>query len=471
MAESDKEILQRSWDALNAVTKTLDSTQQIAHVSDVRQAVKYASADLPAGADLPGFCLPKGIAPLLPVFREAILNGMPEEKENAAQGLGEVIGLTCAASLQPSVVHITGPLIRILGDRFNANVKAAVLETLAVLLYKVGIMLKQFLPQLQTTFLKALTDANRAVRMKAGVAISELIKIHTRPDPLFVEMHNGIKNADDSAIRETMLQALRGVTTKNGDKITELLRKQMYATLTSMLNYSEDVTRSCVAGCFGALLRWLSEELLDEALNNHIFNDDFGEDWSLRHGRTAALFVVLKESPTTVYIPKYEVKLCKTLITCMQSDKLTVASNGVRGTCYLIQHCLNEGLPIPVMVLTPFVKSMNHISNEVKQLLAKTIIHLAKVVPAEKTSPELLKALIPMLVNGTKEKNGYVKSNSEIALVSILRLKNGDDVHKKVLQLLEPGAQESLNETVAKVTNRALAPAGKDEEIDDTLLS
>lgn len=41
-----------------------------------------------AGEELPGFCLPKGITPLLPVFREAILNGLPEEKENAAVGLG-----------------------------------------------------------------------------------------------------------------------------------------------------------------------------------------------------------------------------------------------------------------------------------------------------------------------------------------------------------------------------------------------
>lgn len=170
---------------------------------------RFASSDL-KGADLPGFCLPKGIAPLLPVFREAILNGLPEEKENAAQGLGEVIRLTSASSLQTSVVHITGPLIRILGDRFNAGVKAAVLEALTILLHKVGIMLKQFLPQLQTTFLKALNDPNRLVRMKAGYAIAELIKIHMRPDPLFVEMHNGIKNADDSAVRETMLQALRG---------------------------------------------------------------------------------------------------------------------------------------------------------------------------------------------------------------------------------------------------------------------
>lgn len=67
------------------------------------------------------------------------MNGLPEVKEQAAQGLGEVIKLTSAQALQPSVVHITGPLIRILGDRFNWNVKAAVLETLALLLAKVGI--------------------------------------------------------------------------------------------------------------------------------------------------------------------------------------------------------------------------------------------------------------------------------------------------------------------------------------------
>ena len=63
---------------------------------------------------------------------------MPEAKEHAAQGLGEVIRLTSASALQPSVVHITGPLIRILGDRFNWSVKAAVLETLAILLGKVS---------------------------------------------------------------------------------------------------------------------------------------------------------------------------------------------------------------------------------------------------------------------------------------------------------------------------------------------
>lgn len=63
----------------------------------------------------------QGIAPILPLFREAVLNGTPEEKEQAAVGIGEIIKLTSPESLQPSVIHITGPLIRILGDRFAFN--------------------------------------------------------------------------------------------------------------------------------------------------------------------------------------------------------------------------------------------------------------------------------------------------------------------------------------------------------------
>lgn len=71
-------------------------------------------------------------------------------------------------------------------------------------------MLKQFLPQLQTTFVKALNDPNRIVRLKSANALSHLILIHQRADPLFTELHNTIKNTDDSSIRETTLHALRG---------------------------------------------------------------------------------------------------------------------------------------------------------------------------------------------------------------------------------------------------------------------
>lgn len=74
---------------------------------------------------------------ILLVLREGVLTGNPEQKEEAAKALGLVIKLTSAEALKPSVVSITGPLIRILGDRFSWNVKVALLETLSLLLAKV----------------------------------------------------------------------------------------------------------------------------------------------------------------------------------------------------------------------------------------------------------------------------------------------------------------------------------------------
>jgi len=62
-------------------------------------------------------------------------------------------------------------------------------------------MLKPFLPQLQTTFIKALNDPNREVRMCAANALQKLIKLHTRVDPLFTELHNGVKNTEDNTVR------------------------------------------------------------------------------------------------------------------------------------------------------------------------------------------------------------------------------------------------------------------------------
>ncbi|XP_053962827.1 eIF-2-alpha kinase activator GCN1 isoform X1 [Anastrepha ludens] len=470
MADSNRDILQRSWDALNAVVKGLDSSQQIAYVSDVRQAVRFAASDL-KGSELPGFCLPKGITPLLPVFREAILNGMPDVKENAAQGLGEIIALTSAQSLQPSVVQITGPLIRILGDRFNAGVKAAVLESLAILLRKVGVMLKQFLPQLQTTFLKALHDPNRAVRMKAGQAISELVMIHSRPDPIFNEIQSGIKSSEDSAIRETMLAAMRLIISLAGGKMSDSLKKQISTTLLNMIGHSEDITRSVAGGCLGSLLKYLTVQEVEDILENHILVVS-NDDGPIAHGRITVLFVALKESPAMIITPKFEEKVKETITNSISSEKINISSKGVRSITCLLQFYLSNNLPYSPTIVSSFTRAMNHKSNEIKQLVAKSCNYLATELPVDKMTPDIIKLFVPMLVNGTKEKNGYVKSNSEIALISILHLRDNDTTYNSVCQILEIGARDSLNEVVNKVLRKvAVQTVGKDEEFDDTILN
>ena len=47
------------WNVFFNFAQTLDSSQQTAHVGDIRQAVRFAVSDLKGQELLPGFCLPK----------------------------------------------------------------------------------------------------------------------------------------------------------------------------------------------------------------------------------------------------------------------------------------------------------------------------------------------------------------------------------------------------------------------------
>ena len=90
---------------------------------------------------MPGFCLKKGIEPVWPMLQHGLMQGSPNLREQAALGLGDLIALTTTKALRPYVIKITGPLIRIVGDRYPWQVKAAILQTLGALLEKGGPML------------------------------------------------------------------------------------------------------------------------------------------------------------------------------------------------------------------------------------------------------------------------------------------------------------------------------------------
>ncbi|KAL3270236.1 hypothetical protein HHI36_009292 [Cryptolaemus montrouzieri] len=472
--DNDKEVLQMAWEALNAVTKTLEPKQLPTYVQDIRQAVRFAMSDLKGTSDvLPGFCLPKGIAPILPIFREAILNGDGDEKEVAAQGLGEVIRVTTDKALQPSVVHITGPLIRILGDRFTPNIKTAVLDTLAILLFKVGVLLKQFLPQLQTTFIKSMNDPSRIVRLKAANALSHLIVIHQRADPLFTELHNLINRTDDMAVRETTMHGLRGLISNGGEKMSEGVRKQILETLrqADQMWRQEPTTRMCAAGCLGVICQWLTPDELDLLLIREVLCEDCENSPFDQNIAALILSVLLKESPGKVW-ETYKSEITNQILFSLSHKDSQVVMVAIRTCGYLFKYLSMHHLNLPANIISTLVRVTNRSDNEVKQHFARVCMFLAKNIPSENWTDDLLKHVLPTLVNGTKEKNSYVKANSEIALIAILKLKDDDAMQNRCLKILDEGARESLSDVVSKVLKKiALQPEGKEEELDETLLT
>lgn len=69
-----------------------------------------------------------------------------------------------------------------------------------------------------------------------------------------------------------MLQAMRGVISPAGDKMSDQVRRTVFMTLREGLGNPEDIIRNGTAGCLGALCKWLSPEQLNVALNDHILS-------------------------------------------------------------------------------------------------------------------------------------------------------------------------------------------------------
>ena len=81
----------------------------------------------------------QGLSPFLNVYLHCLMYGSSEIREQSALGVGDLIQFTAADSLKPFVMQITGPLIRIVGEKFAWQIKAALLENLG---YSNIVMLK-----------------------------------------------------------------------------------------------------------------------------------------------------------------------------------------------------------------------------------------------------------------------------------------------------------------------------------------
>jgi hypothetical protein len=218
--DGDTEVVRSAWVALNELVKSLQKPELEALVIPTRQVLRGVGV---AGSNLAGFSLPKGIAAVLPVFLQGLINGGSEQRIEAALGISDMIDRTAPESLKPFVTNIAGPLIRVMSER-SPEVKVAVLLAIDKLLEKIPLSLKPFLPQLQRTFAKCLAETGSDIlRARAAKALGTLITLTPRIDPLITELVAGSRT-EETVVRTAMLKALYEVISKAGSNMSEVSR-------------------------------------------------------------------------------------------------------------------------------------------------------------------------------------------------------------------------------------------------------
>lgn len=213
--DSQVSVHTAAWKAFDSFVKSVPKDELEPLVVPLRRTIESTGAP---GMFVPGFSLPKGVSPTVPIIIAGLTTGSNEQRENAAYAIGDLVERTEESAIKPFVVPFTGPLIRVAtqATTYPPGVKVAILTALSTMLQRIPTFVKPFFPQLQRTFVKSASDpSSLAVRTKAAQALGVLMKNQPRVDPVITELLTGVKNNED-AIAASLVQGLAYVV-RNGD--------------------------------------------------------------------------------------------------------------------------------------------------------------------------------------------------------------------------------------------------------------
>ncbi|KQK13484.1 protein ILITYHIA [Brachypodium distachyon] len=460
LSDTDKATVSAAWEAFSRVVGSVPKEQLPTHIKLVRDAISTArdkERRRRKGVPIlvPGLCLPKALQPFLPIFQQGLISGSAETKEQAAEGLGELIDITSEKTLKEVVVPITGPLIRILGDRFPWQVKSAILSTLTIIITKGGLALKPFLPQLQTTFVKCLQDNNRSVRTRAASALGKLSALSTRVDPLVSDLLSMLQSGDDT-VKESVLSALKGVVRHAGKSVSSAIRSRGCALLKDLLEAEADDVRSSAAKAIGTLSQYM-DEIETSDLVQTLLNMSTLPDWCTRHGALLTFSSISMHCPAKLCSSTSFPSIVDLLKDSLKDDKFPVreASTKTLGRllCCQLQF---EGNTLQLIQL--LILALRDDSSEVRRRSLSCIKAAAKINHSALGSN--ISILGPAIGDTLKDSSTPVRLAAERCAIHVFQLTKGADVTT---------AQKLLNMTGLEVRRLAKLPEESDgsESSDD----
>ena len=434
---------------------------------------------------IPALALPRALEALSKIYLAGVLHGEePEHRQRAAEALQLAVSCSTKDALKSHIVGIAGPLIRVVSDKFPSSVRAALLDCLATLVEKGGIGLKPFVPQLQTTFLKSLNDANRSPRMSSAKGLGLLMAIQVRVDTVAADLAKKLANneVNDECI-EAHFEAARGVARHGGSKITpESAEIALNASTVAAMTSEDEEIRFAAARCAAAF----ASLYYDESGEN---KESKREEWlktdveqfasenitiASREGKSKILSEFARLAPESILSsPKDKATTLNSLAKCASDDLKSVKSNCAKGLGYLGEACVrvesasSETVSKILQVLT---KLLRDASGDVRANSSKAIRSMIKCASLKDEIDDVTIHFPIFLADlaevAVADKHDLAKKSAERAVFRALRLDLGAEVALPYLK--QGGTGSAARGKLSDLNLRKLAslPDESEDEFD-----
>ena len=453
--DPEERVSDIAWDCLNEILKPIDpkNEQQALDLSlrvfsDYELDVCIATKSLESrGRELSSFSK-RGITPLFNVMRPILQKGSVEKKKEAAECIKQIIKLTNAAAItHQDILNSVGALMRILSQRFDASTMLASLEAINLIFQKVDKAAKQFFAPVQTTSLKLISESNLPLREEAIECLTFLAPRNPRPDAIFKQLMDGFNKVEDPKIKESFLKGISKLSASCTSSLQEVTINNLTKFLLSAFKSEEDVLRIGASDTLGFMMQLLSEAESIEIIQRELLTPLQGQiEWFEMHGICLALGACARHSFARLQRISLENDVVNCLIQVTSSDDPRIISV----VCIELAHAMvkaNQLFPNALSLLSKLLQPSN--STEIRRISSDALEILGR--GDNKIRLDYLVKIIPFLVDGANSKYLPLKSSSEEALVSLLRLRESDQIPSALQQRLDPTALKDFNQIYKKI--------------------
>lgn len=193
----------------------------------------------------------------------------------------------------------------------------------------------------------------------------------------------------------------------------------------------------------------------------------------VRHGRSMALAIAVKSAPEQLCVEEYSSTVMETILANATADRIPIATSGIRAMGYLMRHHLRtEGASgSSQRIISQFVKCLQNQSSDIRLVSERVLWWVFKDKATPSLEPALIKPLVKSLLDNTKDKNTSVRAQSEHTIVSLLRLRQGEQTMQSVSAILDSASNDLLSDCHRRSLRKISSLPDSNEEIDDTILT